>query len=149
MVHSTPTLANLPSEMIAAVQVDAERQAEAVAEFVGTLGENLLPPSRRTPHFLLQFAAALRLRRWEAEGFFFHREVGLPEADQAVREALASPNAGAADPTEFCLAVLRLTLERFAWSGPRKLGVDVAVKEANEDALLEALAEFLWTHRPR
>ena len=99
--------------------------------------------------FFCSLAAALRLRRWEAEGFFFHREVGLPEADQAVREALVSPNAVAADPTEFRLAVLCLTLERFAWSGPRELGVDVAVKEANEDALLEALAEFLWTDRPR
>ena len=149
MVHSTPTLADLPPEMIAAVEVDAERQAEAVAEFLGTLREDHLPRGRQTPHFLLQLAAALRLRRWEAEGFFFHREVGLPEADQAVREALASPNAVAADPTEFCLAVPRLTLERFAWSGPRELGVDVAVKEANEDALLEALAGFLWAHRPR
>ena len=149
MVHPTPTLADFPPEMIAAVVVDAERQAEGVAEFLGTLGENLVPPSRRTPDFLLQLAAALRLRRWEAEGFFFHREVGLPEADQAVREALASPNAVAANPTSLSLAVLRLTLERFAWSGPRKLGVDVAVKEANEEALLEALAEFLWAHRPR
>ena len=148
MVHSTPT-ADLPPEMIAAVEVDAERHAEAVVEFLGTLPEDHLPRGRQTPHFLLQLAAALRLRRWEAEGFFFHREVGLPEADQAVREALVSPNAVAADPTAFCLAVLRLTVERFAWSGPRELGVDVAVNEANEDSLLEALAEFLWAHRPR
>ena len=49
MVHSTPALADLPPEMIAAVEVDAERQAEGVAEFLGTLGEDLLDRHFESP----------------------------------------------------------------------------------------------------
>jgi hypothetical protein len=55
----------------------------------------------------------------------------------------------AADPTELCVAVLRLSAERFAWSGPPEVGADIALDEAHEDILLEALADFLWAQRAR
>jgi hypothetical protein len=99
--------------------------------------------------FLLHLAAALRLLSSEAQGFFPHREAGLPEARQAIRDAFLALTDPDADPTELCVAVLRLSVERFAWSGPPDLGADVALDEAPEDALLEALADFLWAHRPR
>jgi hypothetical protein len=51
------------------------------------------------------------------------------------------------DPTEFCVRLLRLSIERFAWNGPRDLNADVALDDGSEDAALDALAEYLWATR--
>jgi hypothetical protein len=53
-----------------------------------------------------------------------------------------------ADATPFCRAVMRLSVERIAWAGAPELGIDVSVDDADEDMVIEALANFLWTHRP-
>ena len=142
---------DFPAEMVAAVAVDAARDADRVGLFLDHLGLGATPekPRLMPAGFLLHLGVALRLLAWEAQGFFFHREAGLPEARQVIRDAfqwLADPGA---DPTELCIAVLRLSLERFAWSGLPELGADVALDEAQEDALVEALADFLWARCSR
>jgi hypothetical protein len=142
---------DFPSEMVAAVAVDADRDADRVISFLGHLGLRATPekPLPMPAGFLLHLGAALRLLEWEARGIFVHREAGLPEARQAIRDAFQSLTEPDADPTKLCVAVLRLCVERFAWSGLPELGADVALDEAQEDALLEALADFLWAQRSR
>jgi hypothetical protein len=130
---------------------DAARDADRVGLFLGGLGLTATPekPLALPVHFLLGLGAALRLLAWEARGFFFHREAGLPEARQAVHAACLSLSDPNPDPTELCLHVMRLSVEKFAWNAPEELGADVSLGEAEEEMVLEALADFLWTHRPR
>ena len=145
VANQSPARSDLPPEMVAAAAVDAERQAQWVAQFLGALGEGALPKNRLTWQFLLHLGAALRLLQWEEQGFVFHRQVGLPEAHQAIRDAMGSLKA--ADPTGFCVKVLRLSIERFAWDGPRELGADMALDDWTEDTALDTLAEYLWATR--
>ena len=145
----TSSITDFPAEMVAAVAFEADRQAEMVAQFLAALDPGAAPKNMMTPRFLLHLGAALRLLNWEAQGFYFHRAAGLPDADRAMRDATCSLKDSVTDPTELCVAALRLSIEKFAWNGPRELGIDVAVEEAQEDVLLEVLAHFLWNHRPR
>jgi hypothetical protein len=143
---------DFPPEMIAAAQLAGGRDADRVAVFLNRLGLRATPekPMPMRAWFLLHLAAALRILEWEAQGFFFHREAGLPNAKQALRDAFITlRDPAAADPTEFCWSVQCLSLERFAWSGPTDLGADIAMDDVEEDLLLEALADFLWTLNAR
>jgi hypothetical protein len=140
-----------PDAMVSAVATDAARDADRVRMFLSALG--ILPspekPLSLPARFLLHLGAGLRLLSWEANGFFAHREVGLPEARAVIRDAFQSLNNSGVDPAELCIRVMGLSIERFAWTAPAELGTDVSLAEADEDALQEALADFLWAHRPR
>ena len=145
----TSSLSDFPAEMLAAGAAEGELLAGWVAQFVHALPPEARPKNMMTFGFLLRLGAALRLLMWESKGFSFHRAAGLPDAHQAIRNAIGALNAPATDPTGFCVPVLRLAIDRFAWNGPRELGADIALGEASEENLLEALADFLWSHRPR
>jgi hypothetical protein len=137
-------------EMISAVIANAERDAVCVHQFLKQLRLAGTPkrPVALPRGFLLYLAAALRLLAWERGGLFLHREVGLPGAQQAIGDAfrwLAEPDT---DVTAFCISVMKLSMERFAWSGLCEIRTDVAIDEAHEELLLDALADFLWAHRP-
>ena len=43
VANQSPAISDLPPEMVAAAAVDAERQAQWVAQFLGALGEGALP----------------------------------------------------------------------------------------------------------
>jgi hypothetical protein len=146
---SPSSIPDFPAEMIASVATNASHDADCVGLFLKQLGLEASPEKPRTlpVGFLLQLAAALRLLVWESQGFFFHRQAGLPEARQAIRDAfqaLAKPDA---DPTEFCEAVIRLSVQRFAWCGPYDLAANVGLDDLTDDAALDALAEYLWATR--
>jgi hypothetical protein len=135
-----------PQDLLDAVVRDAEADADRVVLFLDALG--LTPPPGQTrpmpAAFLLDLGSALRLLAWEAHGFSFHRDAGLPAARDAIRAAFrGSPR----DPAELSNAVLRLAVDRFAWAGQPELGTDVALGDVDEDAALDAIADFLWTHR--
>jgi len=149
MANCESSLADFPAEMIAAEEFEAAHQAVRVALFLHAVGKEAIPQKLITAAFLLHLGMALRLLDWESKEFQFHREAGLPDAHQAIRNAIGALNAPATDPTGFCVAVLRLAMERFAWNGPRELGADIALGEASEENLLNELADFLWRHRPR
>ncbi len=85
------------------------RDADRVGIFLGALGLGATPnePRPMPAGFLLHLGAALRLLMWETKGFFFHRDAGLPDARQAIRDAFNSLNSPDADPTELCMAILR------------------------------------------
>jgi len=127
-IQPSPSVAGLPPDCVAFVASEAARDADVTTFFLGTLGFQPSPgkvvplPAR----FLLHLGAALRLLRWEA--FLSARD---PHAD----------------PKDFCVAVLRLTVERFAWAGHTVLAADVAVDELADEQALEALAEYLWANR--
>jgi hypothetical protein len=138
-----------PPEMVAAVPANAERDAESVACFLHHLGLEGEPdnPLPLPPGFLLYLASALRLLDWETQGFSSHREAGLPEVRAAIIDAFRQVDDPNADAKPFCVAVLRLAVERFAWGGQTELGADVALEDPQEELLLEALADFLWANR--
>jgi hypothetical protein len=142
-------LTDVPTDMITAVAAAAARDADRVAHFLHTLGLSASPdqPRRLPAAFLLHLAAALRLLLWERQGFFFHQAAGLPSARQALHAAFHALHHPDADPSPFCIQVLRLSLERFAWNGPRDLHADIALDDLSDDAALDVLAELLWACR--
>jgi hypothetical protein len=129
---------------------EAARDADRVGQFMVALGLRIDPktPLPLPERFLRYLAVALRLLNWEAQGFSFHREDGLPAADEVIDAAFRSLNDPKAEPTELCIRVMRLSVEKLAWHAPTELGADVSLGEAEEELLLEALADFLWTNRP-
>ena len=141
---------HFPAEMLAAVKAEAARDAALVGIFLDGFGIRGTPdkPVALPRRFLFYLQAALRLWRWEAQGFFFHRAVGLPAAHEAIHAAVGSLTDPNADPTPLSRSVLALSVERFAWNGPCELGADVALDDNLEEAALDALAEYLWTCRP-
>jgi hypothetical protein len=144
-----PTAPDFPPDMVNAVRAAAARDADAVGLFLHQLGLTGSPqrPRKLPAGFLLHLAAALRLSAWETQGFFFHHAAGLPPAEKAISDAFDALADANANPTELCIAVMRLLLERFAWNGPGQLNADIALDELSDEAALDVLAQFLWTHR--
>jgi hypothetical protein len=147
----SPSASDFPADLISAVAVSAVRDADHVGLFLRELGLSAAPdqPCRLPTRFLLHVGAALRLLIWEAQGFFFHQAAGLPEARQALREAFQTLRDPDADSSAFCLQVLRLAVERFAWNGPRDLHAEIVLDDLDDEAALDLLAEFLWASRHR
>jgi hypothetical protein len=133
----------------------AEADAVRVGEFLRKSG--IAPQqgqSRSLPAaHLLDLGAAMRIAAWEEAGLDVHRQVGLPVARDAICLVLLSPLRAnrvpdkAAPNPSLLTAVLRLLIERFAWSGCRDLGAEVVLDSPDEDSLVEAIAQFLWAHR--
>jgi hypothetical protein len=146
-------------DLIQAVARDAAAAADYVAVFLDALGlrgtnEGGTPVPLRLPYFfLLGLGAALRLLVWEQHGVQAHRDAGLPPADEAVRAVFRAVTAP--EPPEekerrarqLGCRVLAAFVERLAWSGQALLGADVELGQADEDALVDALARFLWACR--
>jgi hypothetical protein len=145
----TSSLNAFPTDLVNAVAASAARDADAVGLFLRELGLSATPeqPRRLPVSFLLHLAAALRLLAWETQGFCFHHAAGLPAARQAIHDAFRTLHDPDAHPSELCVSVLRLTLERFAWNGPRDLQTDIALDDLSDEAALDVLAEFLWASR--
>jgi hypothetical protein len=148
----------VPADLERAVADDAARFAHYTGHFLKRLcesGGSGWPP--RIPFslpFLADVGAALRLKVWEASGVQVHREAGLPAADVALCHVMQSLLANESLPwpppaDALCRRVLGLWMDHFAWSGPVELHADIVIDVANEHALLEALADFCWVHRPR
>jgi hypothetical protein len=148
-----------PPDLIEAVAQDAAADAERVAAFLGALG--LRPsgegaarvPLRLPAYFLVGLAAALRLLAWERSGLQVHRDAGLPPAHEALRGvfgavAAPAPLAEKEQAARRLLGrVLGVFIARLAWTGRALLGADLELGEADEDALVDGLAQFLWANR--
>ena len=143
-----------PPELVRFAIDEAERDADEVAELLAAAGP--APPPGQTrgfpPGILLDLGAVVRLRRWEAAGLAVHREAGLPTARAALNFVIHTLVA-AADPEALAAAgalgreVPGLAMGRLAWTARAELGADVALDADDEDALVEALAQFLWARR--
>ena len=91
----------------------------------------------------------------EEAGLQPHEVAALPPAQQALHDILGSLSAYATGDKRrevrqprFIPRVLAAFVDHFAWHGCAELNADLTLAEADEDALLEALADFLWEHRP-
>jgi hypothetical protein len=146
-----------PAELLQAIEADAVRDADAVAEFLrqffpaaGVGG----PPVRLPADFLLGLGFSLRLAAWEDQGHWAHLEDSLPSGLDVIRNVIRLAAAGAALQSERAAAyaeliarVRRLSIDRFAWQAPPTLGSAVVLGDAEEEALLDALARFVWDRR--
>ena len=157
-VVSPLSLSAFHPDLIRAVKGDAERDADLVGAFLAVTG--LAPSGRRTrgaplavPGLcLLRLGAALRLSLWEQLGIRVHLDHGLPPARQALIDVLhtatGQAEAEAAERSRSLASrVLNLSVERLAWNGRAQLGADVVLGAADQEQLLEALADYLWAHR--
>jgi hypothetical protein len=154
-----PPFDQFPHDLLQAVAEDAADDADRVGQFLDALG--LRPngqgaaraPLRLPTFFLVGLAAALRLGEWEQRGLRAHLDAGLPSAAEATGEvfrAVEAPEPLAAKEqaaTRLACRVLAVFVERMAWDGRPLLGADLELGEADEDALVDALADFLWAHR--
>ena len=147
--QSPSSLARFPDELLTAVAIDGARDGDGVGIFLSYLGIRGTPekPVQLPREFLLDLAAALRLLVWEAQGFFFHIEAGLPEAQEAIGDVFRRLSEHDFVPTRISVQVLRLFVERFAWTGQQNLGADMVLDELTDDVALDALAEYLWASR--
>lgn len=138
-------------EFVAAIILDANRDARRVSLFLNALGLSGTPqkPLALPPNFLLHLGAALHLWEWECQGFFYHADDGLPDARTAIDEAIQSVTDADLKPqydaVELSKAVMLLSLRQFAWSGRADLDATIALDGLNEDACLQAIAEFLYS----
>jgi hypothetical protein len=141
-------------QLVRACQTAALRDAERVNLFLNELG---LGGTREKPRhlpatLLLDLAAGLRLLHWET--CFPGIETGLPPAMQVLRDALLqaagkAPSPEAIPAGQAIYRVMQLFDRIFAWSGEAELNADIILEQPDEDLLLGALADFLWTNRPR
>jgi hypothetical protein len=154
---TTPYILDFPADLVRAVAAEAERDADAVGMFLTALGLHATPdrPIPLPAGFLLDLGAALRLLAWHEAGLPPQEVAGLPPARQALTEVFLAwkhpptQTEPAVVPGSLAYRVCQAFVDHFAWSGRDELDADVTLGEADEDAVLEALADFLWAHRPR
>jgi hypothetical protein len=142
-----------PPELVQFVTEGAAWEADAAVLFLKTVGLAPQPGKlcRLPADFLLNLGAAMRLLVWEQAGITAHIEAGLPPALEATGrvflEATQQPSREHRPNPWLSLAVFRLTVDLFAWTGRRNLRAEIRLEFPDEDALVEALARFLWDHR--
>jgi len=153
---SSASLLHAPPELVAAATRDAERDADALISFLGDLGFRRPgpdePPVRLPAGLLLGLGAAMRLLIWESNGVHVHREAGIPSAYEVLCDVFrraAEPVQDGPDPViaSLCVRVFNLAVRHFAWEGQPILGADVLLGEADEDALIDSLAQLCWACR--
>ena len=126
----------------------AERHADATGAYLREIGFRGSLPGL----FLLELAAALQLRQWETQGVLNPLDGDLPSWREAADELFAR---AAERPEEFLTPttpsllhrVLKVWVERFAWEAPDLLQAELVLGDLDEDGVVDALAELLWTHR--
>ena len=141
-----------PAEQIAFAAHGASEEAEWVVGFLTAAG--LAPPPGDTRSFpagiLLDLGGMARLRAWEAAGIDVHRRAGLMTGEEALEHIIDVLVRAAANPAELARAgllgraVFAFRMNKFAWAGPTEFQSDIALDSADDGALIEALAEFLW-----
>jgi hypothetical protein len=136
-------------DAIAAVVAQAEHDAELVIAYVDRLRRlGILGPSDGLPgKYLIALGQALRLREWEELGIRAHLEAGLPSARNAMIAAIQTLRVPGGDDPTLSLELLRLTIRDFAWHGRLDWNAAVALGPLDDDAALDAVAEFLYRNR--
>lgn len=140
-----------PDAMVRAVARHAERQADLTAAYLRDPRLFGSDEVRLPAAALLELAAVLQLGVWERRGLGRHLDVNLPSYREAADQLAARCMKG---PAEFdgpnaasvWVQVLQVWMEHFAWDGPELLQAEVVVGDLDEDAFIDLLAEFVWTH---
>jgi hypothetical protein len=144
-----PEIPGIPSDLVDAVASQAESNAELVVAFLGAIGLCATPgrPIALPRRFLLDLGAALRLLEWERLGLEAHVDASLPVASAALAAAFRASDDGPDEDPGLAKQVMGLFIERFAWHGHRDWDAAVSLGPLDDDAALDALAEFLYRHR--
>ena len=157
-ISKTEPLAGFHPDRIAAVQFFAERRACLTVACLAIMdmearrrGDDLVGQGLPVG-YLLELVAVVQLRVWEMNGLQPSLPKDLPTAHAAAADLCSRIKNNPLQFGTFASATLseqirQLWLERFSWSAPAILGVDVMVGEINEDALVKAVAQILWNHR--
>ena len=143
---------DVPDPLVRAVARHAQRQADLTAVALDAMGLFKSEPSRLPAGYLLELGAVLELGLWERQGLRPHLDVDLPTFREAADYLAARAAKGPAefqdpDATPLCRRVREVWVEQFAWEGPELLEAEVLVSDVDDDAFVDVLAEFVWTHR--
>jgi hypothetical protein len=148
---SSASIDSYPEELVRAVAIEAEADADRVASFLRALGYDSSPskPLFMDREVLLFLGAVLRLESWEEAGIPIHHNLGLRPATDLLTDA-ARALAGEArrpDGTGLGIQVTKIFVEHFAWGGRHHLDAPVILDALDEDKALDTLAELLWRRR--
>jgi hypothetical protein len=140
---------NAAVDLIAAVIADARDDAHLVADYLEAHGVHGDParPIAIPADFLLGLAAALRLQEWERLGLRFHLDSGLPTAARALEDVLGTLSGTSSPDPELPTRVLAVSVQRLSWHGSADWQAAIALDRLDDEASLDALAEFLFAHR--
>lgn len=145
------TTVSLSEGQIRAIENAASKNFDLLELFIGKL--LILHGAAPTEPILLKVksirgvAIGLHLLLWEINGYFFHRQAGLPSAEQIIQVATGFADTPEIEEDELWRQMLRLTVEKFAWHAPDECNCDIALSELPDDQVLDALATFLWESR--
>lgn len=156
-VSLAEALLQIPPDRVEALCRETERDAHRVAVFLGEFLQRVpfsIPATRWTfpSSFLLALGTGLRLLYWEDHGIVIHRDAGLPPAMKVICETfeglrLKEDADRWSRAVQLFHEVTWLFAEHIAWHGHAMMGGEFVVGRANEDALVDVLARFLWEHR--
>lgn len=147
---------SLPRELVEAVTAFANRDATCVGDYLdaqireiqGQIGADYPCPRWQdvcSHAFVLELAAALRLREWERLKLV-RSDMGLPDSETAIAEVISHLADGTLAPA-LSPKVLSTFVNHFAWSGLTRLGIDVLILASEEEELAARIAAVLWQHR--
>src|SRR5215218_4736290 len=150
--HS-PAETAVAGEIAAAIGAQAEFTAWLVHRFLDSLGVVATPdkPVQLPAWFLLDLGTAVQIARWEQTGAIAH----LPEPFPAARGLLKALFAAAADPhrapgrepeTALGARVMAAHVHYFAHRATPDSAA-VVLTRPDPDALVDALAQYLWKTR--
>jgi hypothetical protein len=144
-----PEIPGISADTIEAVASQAESDADLVLAFLNEIGIHPTPdcPVGLPPGFLLDLGAALRLLEWERVGVRSHLQDGLPPARRALTEAFRFHQERPDRGPSLSQRVMVLFVERFAWHGRRDWNAAIVLDSLDDDAALDAVAEFLFKYR--
>ena len=144
---------------IAAVLRQMDHAANLVVAFfrsVGLMGPSEITPPALPREFLLELAALLQVREWQAAGVIDWYDPDGLSIDDRIGQAIArlkdDPQAVAADRcgTEAMIDVLRIWTETCASDARGHLDADLAIRwdsSVDLDPFVDAFADFLCRHR--
>ncbi|MCI0334112.1 MAG: hypothetical protein L0228_12915 [Planctomycetes bacterium] len=142
----------LPEEYVQSLKSQAERGAARVAEFLRRFGVSGTKesPIALPAEMLLGLDLALRFQVWELNAITAHLDAGLPSSDQVLKRvmSLLEGNELREYVQNLDSRAIQILREQFVWQASGDHSADFAiVTDGNEDAFLDALADFLWANR--
>ncbi len=148
----TNELARLPAALLAKLRSDAEQEADDLAEFLrrsAILYSEKFPnrrPVKLPRETLLGLSIAMRLRRWEQNSIYIHRETEMPSADEALRfvtSVMSGPKL-VKFVARHSATMRRLLWDSILWSLDEfDLGMDLAIVGCEDEQFLDAIAQFV------
>jgi hypothetical protein len=144
VIAAVMRIANLAADLAIAFIRDAKGLSTDLGQMQQPIG---LPAA-----FLLELGAVLVLQRWERSGIKPYLSREMPSARDGMqslgRRAMQGPSAFSDD----CISnsinlIIAIAVYDLAWGGPEDLGAEAVVGDIDDNSLIGAVAELLWSHR--